>query len=417
MTAETKEVEFKFYDSSKKTIEHKERFEAFCTRILGFDNLIVLAGSGTSLSFGKDSERNNIAPSMGDLWHECSLIKSTNPDREHQCGNDENGNSIIYPINYLLFDAVKKEINYNDKNNIEEFLSYVDKNLSFSNNSDKTALEEFKAKVIDKIHETTNFVLTKKDKLTDDKWQHHEQFINKLARRNNKQSRLKLFTTNYDQAFEKAASRQGFVVIDGFEFTSPARFNPMWYEYDIVGCQTSHNTQGSRYLDNVLHLYKLHGSVDWRRKDGGVFKTNSNDPDGEKVFIYPSSNKYQSSYDSPYLDMISAFTQALKAPNTALICVGFGFNDNHLSNAIKMALQTNTSLHVLAMAEKDNPDNPTKNQTIAQLFELAEKSPRIGIFDAYFDVFTKAFPNHANKSPELEVLENIRKILGGKNNE
>jgi hypothetical protein len=291
-------------------------------------------------------------------------------------------------------------------------LSYIDQYLSFPQDSaDKNKVKEFKQEVLRVIYETTDFVVRKETELKA-KWTHYELFINKLARRNNKQSRLKLFTTNYDQAFETAASRQGFVVIDGFEFTSPARFNPMWYEYDIVGRQTSQNTQG-RYLDNVLHLYKLHGSVDWREKDGDVFKTNSNDPNGKKVFIYPSSNKYQSSYDSPYLDMISAFTQALKAPNTALICVGFGFNDNHLSNAIKMALQTNTSLHVLATASEREKDNPT----IKQLYELAEKSPRIGVFDAYFDVFTKAFPNHANKSPELEVLENIRKILGGKNNE
>ena len=41
MTEETKK--FKFHDSSQQTVEHKdkdkERFEAFCTRILGFDKV------------------------------------------------------------------------------------------------------------------------------------------------------------------------------------------------------------------------------------------------------------------------------------------------------------------------------------------------------------------------------------------
>jgi len=38
-----------------------------------------------------------------------------------------------------------------------------------------------------------------------------------VGRRSAQQQRLKLFTTNYDLAFEHAASNTGFVVIDGRE--------------------------------------------------------------------------------------------------------------------------------------------------------------------------------------------------------
>ncbi|MBY0345264.1 MAG: SIR2 family protein [Neisseriaceae bacterium] len=456
-TSKNENCTFKFHDASNSSEKYQERFNDFCTRILGLDHLIVLTGLGTSLSFGKDKHAKNIAPSMEDLWKECSEIKEIKTDGAHDSHAIDEVKSIInyqekntiedffLEINsylknnsdsenktrvswfntthgckpYVLeswaklteladFEKVKTIIRYKDKNNIEDFLSYIDQYLSLSQDLiNKAKVEKFKRQAIHKIHETTNFVVAKKDELTDDKWKYHEQFINKLAHRKNKQSRLKLFTTNYDQAFETAASSQGFVVIDGFDFASPARFNPMWYEYDIVHRNTNLNSQDS-YLDNVLHLYKLHGSVDWRRdKNGEIVKATINNQEDEKAFIYPSHNKYQSSYNAPYLDMISAFIQALKAPNTALICVGFGFNDDHLNNAIKMALRTNTSLHLLAMASEKSKNN----KAIGQLYELVKKTSRVGLFDGYFDKFVTAFPSHGAKNPELIAMDTLKEIL------
>jgi hypothetical protein len=101
--------------------------------------------------------------------------------------------------------------------------------------------------------------------------------------------------------------------------------------------------EAPEYIDGVFHLYKMHGSIDWRRTADGVIRSKG---DGEPVLIYPRNSKYQESFEVPYLDMMSAFQTALSEPDTALIVSGFGFNDSHISQPIISALETNMSLRL-----------------------------------------------------------------------
>lgn len=391
--------------------EQKVKAQEFLSSLLGMENLLVLAGSGTSLTFNKEGE-NYVAPSMWDLWNACEeslddfeeVKELTNYD-SIQIKKDKHGESIA---------------------DIELLLSLVDQYLLFEHDeTTHTLLDTFKKSAIDKIFECTNFVQRKSEQLLAEQWSSHQQFVNKLGLRKIKQSRLKIFTTNYDMAFEQAASNEGFIVIDGFDFGQPQRFNPMWYEYDIVR-RADHQGQNGSYLENVIHLYKLHGSCDWRRRNGEVIKTITSSTKGEKVIIYPSSNKYKSSYDSPYLDMISSFTQALKQSNTALICVGYGFNDEHLNNAITMALRTNTSLHLLAVSpsmfernDKKEDADVNKHPSFKMLHQLVSKnqSKRVGLLAATFNDFVDLIPAHGNQNPDLKALKDQMATLlqGAKN--
>ena len=47
----------------------------------------------------------------------------------------------------------------------------------------------------------------------------------------------------------------------------------MWFKYDIVNREHSKNSEGA-YIPNVIHLYKMHGSVDWRNISGRINKDN-----------------------------------------------------------------------------------------------------------------------------------------------
>ncbi len=53
----------------------------------------------------------------------------------------------------------------------------------------------------------------------------------------------------------------------------------------------------------------MHGSVNWFEKEmGRVKKIDYKAQNSDTFFIYPSSSKYQTSYDdSPYLDMMASF--------------------------------------------------------------------------------------------------------------
>jgi len=397
--------------------EGEKAFSQFANTLFDLDQLIVLAGSGTSLTFN-DTD-NSIAPSMWDLWQACKTFakfqevldlvgysqKANSDFYEDPDGDDENGQPIIRRTSL-------------PEDNIELLLSLVDHHLEFGvlKDEESTLLKTFRTHAIQTVFDKTNFVATDAHlKKTDEKWYAHRSFIHKLARRSNKQTRLKVFTTNYDTAFEKAASDVGFVVIDGFEFNQPYRFNPTWFHYDIVR-RTENRNQNGAYLTNVLHLYKLHGSVDWRYANGEVIKASAENINGEKVIIYPSSSKYKASYSTPYLDMISAFTHALQQPKTGVICLGFGFNDEHLNNAITMALRTNSDLHLLVATRSLFPNEGTSssfNATSKKLLEslIAAGDPRIAMADMTFADFVSRLPARQTQTPQDKLQEALRQAF------
>jgi hypothetical protein len=100
------------------------------------------------------------------------------------------------------------------------------------------------------------------------------------------------------------------------------------------------------YIENVFQLYKLHGSLDWRRRGATILRSHDA-ADGDPVLIYPRDTKYQETFDVPFLDMMGALQAALREPDTALIVSGFGFNDDHISKPIMAAVEANMSLKMI----------------------------------------------------------------------
>ncbi len=175
--------------------------------------------------------------------------------------------------------------------------------------------------------------------------QHHQDFIRKLTARKPSEPRLQLYTTNYDTLFEQAARRMNYVIIDGFSLSYPRVFNGTNFDFDIVFREHTRVKQEESFVPNVFQLFKLHGSIDWEKNSKGQIlqKEKSDNP----CIIYPASEKYESSYDQPYFEMMSHFQQTLRKENTLLIVVGFGFKDKHIQNVIKEASLQNHNLHVL----------------------------------------------------------------------
>ena len=375
-------------------------------QILDAENLIILAGSGTSLTF--NTNESHIAPSMTDLWNYCE----TKSNR--------------------IFNKIKEYTKYNDfakkwidesgqeqiSKDIELFLSRCDTFLSLKNLSNRrlTELKNFvkdaKLEILNKTNFTGNILDIKS-------WEHHNKLLRVLGKRQPKQKRLKLFTTNYDLAFETAASNTGMIVIDGFEYGRPYRFNPAWFHYDIVHkVQTS--DKANSYLPNVFHLYKIHGSVDWIKTEQGVQKRISDSQEGEPVIIYPSSTKYQSSYESPYLDMMASFLEAVQKPKTAILCLGCGFNDKHINNAIIMALRTNPELLLMVGTRSLFAEQSSFNENIKTLLMDAVKSgdSRISLIDSDFATFVDKLPERNKPTPEEEIFQLFQKFnVGGNTDE
>jgi hypothetical protein len=378
-------------DSSEKN-EHED-YQALLTSInnlLDFDNLIVLAGSGTSLTF------KDIAPSMGRLWEKCKEKDS------------ELFELVLDAVQYDKHQTKRDSETSEPSDDIELLLSLCDQYIELFPDEDKTSqlvsfLDQSKKVILDE----TNFT----DAIDSNDWFSHDKFIRTLGRRSPKQQRLKLFTTNYDLAFEHSAANTGFVVVDGFEFSSPSYFNPAWYRYDIVD-RSGESKSSSSYIPNVFHLYKMHGSVNWTREHGRVKKVDYKSTIDEPVFIYPSSSKYQTSYDSPYLDMMSSFLNSLQQPKTALICLGFGFNDKHINNAITMALRTNAEFSLLVGTKDPFNDSGSFNADIRNLLVSAiqQGDRRISIIDGTFEQFSNLLQERRKETPEEKLFKTFESL-------
>lgn len=102
------------------------------------------------------------------------------------------------------------EIGYDvgvEKQNIEALLSRCEAFLQVKSNVDVAKfITDSKGIILDKCSE---FI----DSTNENQLAAHRTFLHRLSRRRVRDSRLKLFTTNYDLCFETAAGRQGLVVL------------------------------------------------------------------------------------------------------------------------------------------------------------------------------------------------------------
>ena len=233
----------------------------------------------------------------------------------------------------------------------------------------------------------------------------HEEFLRKLARRPVRKPRAKIYTTNYDLCIETAAQRRRFVLIDGFSQGRDPQFDPVFYGYDLVRREAGN--EAPDFIENVVHLYKLHGSIDWKRLDGGgVVRASA--PVERPALIYPRSSKYQEAFETPYLDLMGSFQSSLRTPDTCLLAIGFGFRDEHLSRPILSALAANPTLRIIIVDPSfisglvaDEGDSvfsysrdrlPTEHhKRLAQLMEGGDE--RVDFFASTFAAVTQLLPD------------------------
>ena len=261
-----------------------------------------------------------------------------------------------------------------------------------------------------KILESCNF------SSTEDSLDGHKTFIHRLSRRRVRDSRLKVFTTNYDTCFENAAGQQGVVVIDGFSFTKPRLYDPRFFDFDIIRRNSSADST-SNYLEGVFQLYKLHGSVNWERDKDGTIEEKEATPKGA-CMIFPAKGKYQQSYIQPHLELMARYLSSLREPNTCLIVCGFGFNDEHLSEPLLSAIKTNPYLKVIITdnsSEKYIEENESDvNDYWKRLKALSSKGEDVWFINVSFQKFANLIPDLRSLTPAEKLAKNIKSLAGEK---
>jgi hypothetical protein len=371
----------------------KEELKNVLLSSLQMQHVVVLAGSGTSL--GPVTK----GPSMGTLWDHC-----VNADHEAGAGartTSPAASKVIAEIGYNI--AAEKE-------NIEALLSRCEAYVQVKTSADVTTFITESKKVI--LEKCSEFI----DPADATQLAAHRTFLHRLSRRRVRDSRLKLFTTNYDLCFETAAGRQGLVVLDGFSFTQPRQFDPRFFLYDIVRRPTTGEEVGTP-LEGVFHIYKLHGSVNWSRKAENDIEVELHPTPDSACLIYPAKGKYQQSYVQPHLELVSQYFSVLREPNTCLIVTGFGFNDDHLSEPILAAVRTNPHLRLIIVnpAADDLTARPKeRNKYWETLFSLAKQGEDVWLINANFGDFAEMIPDLKSLTPAQRLTRDIKLVTGAK---
>lgn len=187
-------------------------------------------------------------------------------------------------------------------------------------------------------------------------------FLLTFSSRAASRERLHIFTTNYDRLIEYGSDLAGLRVIDRFVGALTPVFRSSRIEVDY-----HYNPPGirgePRYLEGVVHLTKLHGSLDWRwqhhalRKYAVPFGADSDHPDvvsspADSIMIYPNPAKDVETLYFPYADLFRDFSACLCRPNTSLIVYGYGFGDDHINRMLRDML-TIPSTHLVIISFDD----------------------------------------------------------------
>jgi hypothetical protein len=343
------------------------------TEALLSENLIVLAGLGTTLCL--NSSGGTIAPQMSDLW------------------------AVAEAAAGAQFDALKQDVGYlapAEGDNIEVLLSQCQLSQALH---PKPSVEKFIADSEALIVAKCRFV----NESTDLRF--HEAFLRKVARRSTRQPRTKLFTTNYDLCFETAASHARFILVDGFSHSQPQEFDGGYFAYDFVRREPDRELPD--YIPNVFHLYKIHGSVDWELQKSQIIKTVQ---PPRPLIIYPRYSKFEASYEQPFIEMMSRFQLALRQPNSALIVLGFGFNDPHIWKPILSAIRSNVGLKAI-VADPALPSS-TK-EPVRQLESLIRAGDsRLSLVGAGFEDLVPLLPDIVAATEDERHRERLRVLRG-----
>jgi len=333
--------------------------------MLNAENIVVLAGLGTSLGLNKRLKPGESAgaPAMETLYAAISSLDGF--DRA----------AALAP------DAVAAR-------NVEALLSTCQFHVALNGDVD---VQTFLASAEQTILRLCTFVDADTDLTT------HELFLRKIGRRQAKLSRAQIYTTNYDLAFETAAERSHFHLIDGFGFGTAKPFDGNTFDLDIV--RRNSRSEAPALEANVVHLLKLHGSVDWDEVDGGVRRAPA---PKNPVLIYPAQNKFQLAFRFPYLESMSRFQIALRQPNITVIIVGFGFNDAHIAAPIEAAIRANIGLRLVVVDPRASSSSNVTLRRIESLIEAGDQ--RLITIESTFAQFVKLLPD-AGAPNERELHE------------
>lgn len=188
-----------------------------------------------------------------------------------------------------------------------------------------------------------------------------QSFMLSFASRATSRERLHVFTSNYDRLIEHGSDLAGLRIIDRFV----GALNPV-FRSSPVEVDVHYNPPGirgePRYMEGVVRLTKLHGSLDWRFnkesrqicRKGIPFGAPGSHTDMpvdpiDTVMIYPNPAKDVETTQYPYAELFRDIAASICRPNAVVVTYGYGFGDDHI-NRVLLDMLTIPSTHLVIIA-------------------------------------------------------------------
>lgn len=164
---------------------------------------------------------------------------------------------------------------------------------------------------------------------------------------------LKIFTLNYDLCVEQNLKDRNLEL--GFD------------EHDNWSARRYDYGDTSSEID--FYLYKLHGSINWKKtKNEGLIKTEGDIKTDERAIIFGLANKLQS-YD-PYLFYFYEFREHCSSANL-IISSGYGFMDDHINDAIKYGLKDCPDKKLIVNILEKNQEEEKIKEILSEKLKIA----------------------------------------------
>jgi len=228
---------------------------------------------------------------------------------------------------------------------------------------------------------------------------------------------IELFTPNYDLLLEEAFEQSRIPHFDGFVGAREPFFDLSSIEQDAIPGRWT-------------RLWKLHGSINWQKREDGSFFRVAGKADAGKAMIYPSHLKYDQSRRMPYLAMLDRLKAFFRASGHAqgygppvLVIAGYSFCDDHLNEVLLDGLRGNRSAQCFVLVytglanAKAVIDHAIRQPNMTVIaWDGAVVGTRVGSYRMTQSAFSKDEPWLSNDLAPPELTESgqlpVRCLLG-----
>jgi SIR2-like domain len=202
---------------------------------------------------------------------------------------------------------------------------------------------------------------------------------------------IEIITTNYDRIAEYACEQERTHHYSGF----------------TQGFLRHISTPRELKANRQVNIWKVHGSLDWfsspQHNVLGLANIEHIPEDHEPQIVTPGVQKYLQTHREPFRSIISSADAALASARSYL-CVGYGFNDEHIQpKLIQKCRIEKTPITVIARTLTDSARKYILGVPICQNYMAIER----GSIDEESIVYSSLFPSNP-----LTIQKNLWSLNG-----